>query len=59
MSIVITKFAKNNAYFAILIGDSCIYLPFQRKNARKSCKMLFSAILLFLLIFLLFYDKIK
>ena len=47
MSIVITKFAKNNAYFAILIGDSCIFLPFQRKTARKSCKMLFSAILLF------------
>jgi hypothetical protein len=59
MSIVNAKFAKINAVFAISMMDSCIIPSFPRKNARKPCKTLFSAILLFLLIFLLFYDKIK
>jgi hypothetical protein len=59
MSIVNAKFAKINAVFAISMMDSCIIPSSPRKNARKPCKTLFSAILLFLLIFLLFYDKIK
>ena len=59
MSIVNAKFAKINAVFAILTMDSCIIPSFPRKNARKPCKTLFSAILLFLLIFRVRYGTIK